>query len=278
MSMIAAHYTSGTLLQRLNAELASDGADPAHPTMEALAPYDQFHGRGLEATEEIAELLSARMGLGPAHRLLDVGSGIGGPARYMAHRFGCRVTGIDLTPEFCDAARHLTQLLGLGTKVDFQQGDALKMPFPDSSFDGAFSMNVSMNIADKPALYNEIRRVLKPGGWLLLSELAKGPGAPMDYPTPWAATAAESFLATPDETRTGLETAGFEVLELRDASDAVKAYGAKSKAAMERGEKMPHRAVQLIHGVNAMEAMRNSSRGVAEGRLVPIEVLARRQA
>jgi len=277
MGNVADHYTSGTLLTRLNAALVDDGADPAHPTMETLAPYDQFHGRGLEATEEIAALLEARMKLGPADRLLDVGSGIGGPARYMAHRFGCRVTGIDLTAEFCDAARHLTQLLGLEAKVDYQQGDALKMPFADGTFDGAYSMNVSMNIADKPALYREIRRVLKPGGWLMLSELAKGPGAPLDYPTPWAATASESFLATPEETKTGLEAAGFEVLELRDATDAVKAYGARSKAAMERGEKMPHRAVQLIHGVNAMEAMRNSSRGVGEARLVPVEILCRKR-
>ena len=275
MSKIAAHYTSGTLLERLNASLADDGADPAHPTMEALAPYDQFHGRGLEATEEVAGMLAARSLVAASHRLLDIGSGIGGPARYMAKRFGCRVTGIDLTGEFCDVARHLTRLLGLESKVDFQQGDALKMPFADGSFDGAFSMNVSMNIADKPALYREIARVLKPGGWLMLSELAKGPGAPMDYPTPWAATANESFLATPEETRTGLEACGFEVLEFRDATEAVKAYGARSRAAIDRGEKMPHRAVQLIHGVNAMEAMRNSSRGVGEGRLVPVEILCR---
>ena len=100
----------------------------------------------------------------------------------------------------------------------------------------------------------------------------------MDYPTPWAATASESFLATPEETRAGLEGAGFEVLELRDATEAVKAYGARSKAAIERGEKMPHRAVQLIHGVNAMEAMRHSSRGGGEGRRVPREVLCRKKA
>ncbi len=275
MSKIAAHYTSGTLLERLNASLADDGADPAHPTMEALAPYDQFHGRGLEATEEVAGMLAARSLVAASDRLLDIGSGIGGPARYMAKRFGCRVTGIDLTAEFCDAARHLTQLLGLAKEVDFQQGDALKMPFADGTFQGAFSMNVSMNIADKPALYREIRRVLKPGGWLVLSELAKGPGSPMDYPTPWAATASESFLATPDETRAGLEAAGFEIVEFRDASEAVKAYGARSKAIIDAGGKMPHRAVQLIHGVNAMEAMRNSSRGVGEGRLVPVEILCR---
>jgi ubiquinone/menaquinone biosynthesis C-methylase UbiE len=274
MSDIADHYSSGTLLARLNAALKEDGADPEHPTLEALAPYDQFHGRGLDATEEIAGMLKVAF----TDRLLDIGSGIGGPARYMANRFGCMVTGIDLTEEFCEAARHLTRLTGLDSKVDFEQGDALAMPFPDASFDGAYSMNVSMNIADKAALYREIRRVLKPGGWLMLSELAKGPGAPLDYPTPWAATADSSFLSTPGETRQGLEAAGFEIFEFRETAEEVKAWGARSKALVDAGGKPPHRAVQLIHGDKALTATRNSSRGVAEGRIVPIEVLCRRKA
>ena len=270
---IAEHYSSGDLLQRLEAALASDGVDPAHPTLEALAPYDQFHGRGLEATEEIAALLSA----GPADHLLDVGSGIGGPARHMAKRFGCRVTGIDLTAEFCEVARHLTRVLGMESKVSFELGDALAMPFANAAFDGAYSMNVSMNIADKGALYREIHRVLKPGGWLMLSELAQGPGAPMDYPTPWAATAEASFLTTPEETRRGLEAAGFEVVQSRDTAEAVKAYGARSRAIVEAGGKPPHRAVQLIHAGIAAVAMRNSSRGSAERRIIPVEILCRKR-
>lgn len=270
---VTGHYSRGDLLERLNAALREDGADPAHPTFEALAPYDQFHGRGLEATEEIAGLL----GIAPADHLLDVGCGIGGPARYFARRFGCRVTGIDLTAEFCDVARHLTRLLGLEQRVAIEQGDALAMPFADAGFDGAYSMNVSMNIADKPALYREIRRVLKPGGWLMLSELAKGPGPALDYPTPWARTAETSFLATPQDTRRGLEEAGFSVLELRQTAEQVKAYGARSREMVARGGKPPHRAVMLIHGGIAREAMANSARGVAESRVVPIEVLCRKR-
>ena len=270
---IAEHYTRGDLLRRLNAALVEDGCDPARPTFEALAPYDQFHGRGLEATEEIAGLLKVAAG----DHLLDVGSGIGGPARYMARRFGCSVTGIDLTAEFCEVARHLTRLLGLEAKIHIETGDALKMPFADTSFDGAYSMNVSMNIADKAALYAEIRRVLRPGGWLMLSELAQGPGGPLDYPTPWAATAASSFLSTPEETRRGLEAAGFEILQFRDATEAVKAYGAHSRAMVERGEKPPHRAVQMIHGEVAPLAMKNSSRGVLDARIIPLEILSRKR-
>lgn len=271
---VVAHYADGSLLERLNAALAADGVDPAHPSLEQLAPYDQFHGCGLEATEDIAK----RLTVSAQDRLLDVGSGIGGPARYFARHFGCRVTGIDLTPEFCAVARHLTRLLGLESKVEFELGDALAMPFAAAGFAGAYSMNVSMNIEDKAALYAEIHRVLRPGGWLLLSEIARGPGAPLDYPTPWAATAGASFLATPGETRHGLEAAGFEGLQLRDTVREAMEYGARSRALVARGEKPPHRAVPLIHGGIAAEAMRNMARGMKEGRVIPIEVLCRKPA
>jgi ubiquinone/menaquinone biosynthesis C-methylase UbiE len=270
---ISAHYSRGDLLSRLDAALREDGVDPEHPSIEALAPYDQFHGRGLEATLEVAAMMQA----GPADHILDIGSGIGGPARYFANRFGCRVSGIDLTSEFCDVARHLTRLLKLEQRVTFEVGDALAMPFGDASFGGAYSMNVSMNIADKGALYREIHRVLKPGGWLVLSEVAKGEGGQLDFPTPWAASAHTSFLSTPEETRRGLRDAGFDVMRLRDTLEEAKAFGARSRAMVERGEKPPHRAVILIHGEVAAQATANTSRGLSEARIVPIEVLARKR-
>lgn len=270
---VAAHYSRGNFLERLNAALAQDGVDADHPSIATLAPYDQFHGRGLEATVEIADLLD----VAPDDRLLDIGSGIGGPARYLAHRFGCRVTGIDLTAEFCTVARHLTQLLGLQGKVDFELGDALAMPFADGSFEGAYSMNVSMNIADKAALYREICRVLRPGGWLKLSEVAKGTGPDLEYPTPWAESVRTSFLATAEETQRGLEAAGFEVNQARDTLAQALAFSARSRALVERGEKPPHRAVQLVHGENAARAMANTGRALAEGGIVPIEILCRRR-
>jgi ubiquinone/menaquinone biosynthesis C-methylase UbiE len=270
---VTTHYSRGSLLSRLNAALTEDGADPDHPSMDALAPYDQFHGRGLEATLEIAQLMQA----GPADQILDIGSGIGGPARYFADRFGCRVTGIDLTPEFCDVARHLTRLLNLEDRVTFEVGDALAMPFADASFDGAYSMNVSMNIADKSAFYREIRRVLKPGAWLVLSEIALGDGRELDYPTPWASSARTSFLSTPEETRRGLSEAGFDVVRLHSTLEEARAYSARARAMVERGEKPPHRAVMLVHGEIATPAMANTSRALFDGRIVPIEVLSRKR-
>src|ERR1700751_4201278 len=141
-SKVVEHYAKGGLLQRLEAALRADGADPAHPTIEALAPYDHFHGGGLEATQDMAALVSVR----PADHVLDVGSGLGGPARWLSRRYGCRVPGIDLTPEYCAIAEHFTRLLGLETRVRFQAGNALALPFDDNTFEGAGSMFVSMNI------------------------------------------------------------------------------------------------------------------------------------
>jgi SAM-dependent methyltransferase len=168
-------------------------------------------------------------------------------------------------------------LLELDHRVAFQVGDALAMPFADVSFDGAYSMNVSMNIADKDAFYREIHRVLKPGAWLALSEIAQGDGGELDYPTPWASSARTSFLSTPEQTRRGMLEAGFDVIRLRSTLEDARAYGARSRAMVERGEKPPHRAVMLIHADIATQAMANTSRGLLEGRIVPIEVLARKR-
>lgn len=271
-SAIASHYTRGDLLERLRAALRTDGVDPDVATMEQLAPYDQFHGRGEEATADVASILPAKKG----DHLLDIGSGIGGPARYLAKRFGCHISGVDLTAEFCDVATALTKLLRMEGQVDFRQGDALKMSFADATFDGAYSMNVSMNIADKAGLYREIHRVLKPGGWLMLSEIAQGPGGAPTYPTPWAARESESFLSTPEQTKAGLEAAGFRFERFRDTLKDALEYGARSRAAVERGEKPPHRAVQVIHGEIAREMASSNARNMAQGRLIPIELLARK--
>ncbi len=269
---ISRHYTSGSLLERLRGALRDDGADPDNPTIETLTPYDQFHGRGIEATEEMAGLVK----ISGTDHILDVGSGLGGPARFMANRFGCRVTGIDLTPEFCEVARVLTTSLGLQGKVTIEQGDATALPFADASFEGAYSMNVVMNIADKAGFYGEMHRVLRPGAWLLLGEVAQGPNGSVDYPTPWARTADESFLATPEETRAGLEAAGFTDLKVRDTSEETKAYGARMRAMLERGEKPSHRAAQLVHGDLGAEVMANSARGVHQGRIIPVEIFCRK--
>jgi SAM-dependent methyltransferase len=264
-------YATSGLLARLESALRDDGIDPARPTIEALAPYDHFHGRGLEATEDMAALQAIQ----PTDHLLDVGSGIGGPARWLSARFGCRVTGIDLTQEFCAIAEHLTRLVGLEDRAHFRVGNALAMPFDDATFDGAYSMFVSMNIDDKTGLYREIRRVLRSKGWLVLSEVARGTEGDVSYPMPWAATPAESFLATVEGTRTALQTAGFEVGTVRTDLQRVQAFAVRSRAMVERGEKPPYRANALINGEAAGTMLANVARAYQSGSLIPIEVVAR---
>jgi ubiquinone/menaquinone biosynthesis C-methylase UbiE len=269
---ITSHYARDDLLERLRASLVDDGVDADHPTIEALAHYDHFHSRGLEATTEIAD----RLEIAPAHHLLDIGSGLGGPARYFARRFACRVTGIDLTEAFCEVARRLTRLLALEDQVDFVHGNALAMPFGEARYDGAFSMNVSMNIKDKDRLYREVARVLKPGAWLVFSELLRGAGPEPEYPTPWARSAETSFLSTLEDTQHALTQAGFELTESRITLEENLAFGARSRAEVARGEKPPHRAVQLVHPEIARAAAANTARGMADGRLVPVELFARK--
>ena len=272
-SSIVEHYSTDGLLARLEAALRGDGADPAHLTIEALAPYDQFHGRGLEATEDLAALVPVQ----PTDHLLDVGSGLGGPARWLSTRFGCRITGIDLTPEFCAIAEELTRRTGLEGRVRFQVGNALEMPFDGGTFGGAYSMFVSMNIEDKAKLYGEIHRVLRPGGWLVLSEIARGDHGEVRYPTPWAATPDQSFLSTVEDTRTALQRASFVVELVKNDLQRVLDFGARSRAMVERGEKQPYRANALIHGNSAGVTLANVASGYREGSLVPIEVVARKR-
>ena len=269
---IADHYSSGTLLTRLDVALRADGVDPARPTVETLAPYDQFHGRGIEATAEMAN----RLPIAGTDHILDIGSGIGGPARYLTQRFGCRVFGIDLTAEFCAAARDLTARLGLAGRVSFEQGNALAMPFADTAFDGAYSMNVSMNIADKLAFYREIHRVLRSGAWLQLSEVAQGPVGEPDFPLPWARTAATSFLATEAETHSNLEEAGFAIETFEDRTEESLAYAARVRALIEDGGRSPHRAVPLVLGPLGQAATANTSRALRERRILPIEIFCRK--
>jgi ubiquinone/menaquinone biosynthesis C-methylase UbiE len=215
--------------------------------------------------------MAALVTVRPTYHLLDVGSGLGGPARWFSKRFGCRVTGIDLTSEFCEVAEQLTRLLGLDSRVRFMVGNALAMPFDDGTFEGAYSMFVSMNIAEKARLYREFHRVLKSGGWLVLSEIARGETGDVTYPMPWAATAAESFLSTAEASRKELRSAGFEVELIKNDLQRTLDFGARSQAMVASGEKPPYRANALIHGDVAAATLANVGRAYKDGSLIPIE-------
>jgi len=191
------HYASEGIAARILAALRAAGGSEAGPiTPDALAPLDHFHGRGLKATKETVALLEPLSG----ERILDIGGGIGGPARWTATHFGCHVTSLDLTPEFCRAAEELNAATGLSDRVRVVEGSATDLPFEDDGFDRAYSENVAMNIDDKRRFYAEALRVLRPGAVFAFSHYGAGPKGEPDYPLPWAAGPGTSFLCSPGDT------------------------------------------------------------------------------
>ncbi len=268
---ISGHWSHGGVAEAILAALEKAGVDGDNLTVADLEPLDHMHGRGAEATREMMAWLAPA----PGRHLLDIGSGIGGPARLAASEYGCRVTGIDLTQEFCDVAAMLTEMTGLTGLVKFQQGDALALPFDDQSFDAAYTHNVTMNISDKEAYYGEAFRVVKPGGVFYTAELAEGPAGPPFFPVPWAKMPEDSHLVSPEETERGLEDAGFEIVEFTDQTDVMVAFYEQARQRI-AAEGPPVLGVHVILGEDAKERLKNAARSVEELRTVPIEVVCRR--
>ncbi|HVU90950.1 MAG TPA: methyltransferase domain-containing protein [Jatrophihabitans sp.] len=204
-------YTTGVSRQNIDQALRAAGKDPAAPDPADLAPLEEFHTLGRLATAQLAELA----GISRSDRVLDAGTGIGGTARFLAARYGCPVLGVDLTPEYCETARWLTEVTGMSDRVVIEPGDVTDLPFTDGAFDVVFSQHVQMNIADKAALYAEAYRVLAPGGRLAMWDVT-GAADRVVYPVPWAPEAADSHLVTADDLRAAVESAGFVVEHWND--------------------------------------------------------------
>lgn len=210
------HYSAAIdLAGVIAANLREAGKDLDRLIPSDLASVDEFHVRGRKATLELA----ASLAIDTSSRVLDIGSGLGGPARTVAEAYGCHVTGIDLTEAFCSAANTLSGWVNLASQVEFRQGDATGMPFDDASFDAAMTIHVAMNIARKDQLYAEARRVLKPGGRFAIYDILQGEGGDVVFPVPWARTPSISHLATPDEMLQLLSKAGFRIVTVRDSTE-----------------------------------------------------------
>lgn len=241
---------------------------PSNWTPEVLGPADQIHGGGLEQTKFHASLAT----ITPGMKVLDMGCGIGGPARYFATEFGCEVLGVDITPEYVDVARMLTKKVGLSDKVAFHCNDVTSLPYENNIFDMIWALNVTMNIKNRDALYQEMHRMLKVGGTIAISELGKGPNGQPYYPLPWARDPSYCFLIEPNIMRSKLERAGFRILEWVDETARRKAEEGNSQKNVDN-IKTPL-TIEITRGNDYPVRRKNSARSAKEGKLTNVMLVA----
>jgi ubiquinone/menaquinone biosynthesis C-methylase UbiE len=270
-SKVEDHYSAtGRLADIIAAELRAAGKDLAKLTTADLAPIDEFHIRGRKATVELA----AMMEIGPGSLVLDVGSGLGGPARTLAELYQCHVTGVDLTSDFCAAANAMSRWVGLSDRTTFRQGDATALNFDAGSFDAAMTIHVAMNIAAKDAVYAGVRRVLKPGRIFAVYDVLQGEGGDVLFPVPWAREPSISHLATPDEMRRLLEGAGFTIVSEIDSTEESGVWFKEMAARMGAPDRR-RMSFRAFLGDEYAQMAANQVRNLAERRIRTVAYIAR---
>src|ERR1700757_979446 len=218
-SQINAQYSTGLSQRNIEHALKNSGLDLDHLQPADLGMLEDFHTMGRYATSQLVDLIAISSG----DDVLDAGSGVGGTARYVADRCGCKVTAVDLTEEYCETARWLNRLVGLDEHINVRQADVTELPFADATFQVVFSQHVQMNVADKARLYGETRRVLASGGLLAMWDITQGEGGELEFPLPWADRPAVSHLATSDQLRATVESSGFAIEVWNDLTDQASA-------------------------------------------------------
>jgi sarcosine/dimethylglycine N-methyltransferase len=264
-TLIPDQYSTGLSQRNIEQALVAAGKNLDRLQPADLAMVEDFHTMGRIATSQLVDLV----GITSDSRVLDAGSGIGGTARFVADQCRCHVAAVDLTDEYCDTARWLNRLVGLDDWITVRQADVTELPFADGSFDIAFSQHVQMNIADKPRLYREARRVLTNGGRLALWDITIGEPGELDYPLPWADQPRVSHLATPDELRAAVESAGFAIDHWNDLTEQAGTF-------MQALLTLPPNPLGLHAFVtNFEQKVQNLTAALTDGRLRAIQGVAR---
>lgn len=259
---ISKHYGYTDLGERIFAAFEKAGVDLSNLTVDDLAPVDEFHIRGRASTVELASLAE----IAPDELVLDVGSGLGGTARYLASTIGCQVVGLDLTEEYCRIAEMLTEKVGLAHRIRYQQGSALEMPFPDNHFDVAWTEHVQMNIADKAGFYREIHRVVKPGGRLAFHDIFRGPEDGLHFPVPWAGDASISHLVSLEDLQTLLDQQAYKRTQWVDKTEASATFFNEILPEINTNGWMPL-SLHLLAGEDPTLRFANVLRNLEENRL-----------
>jgi SAM-dependent methyltransferase len=270
VNLVASHYTHGSLLDAIASGLEELGRSPETAGVDDLAPVDEFHVGGRVATEHFLDQLA----IGPGDHVLDVGCGLGGASRFSAERYGCRVTGIDLTREYVEAGKVLNSWVGLADRIHLEQADASAIPCPEAAFGRVYMLHVGMNIADKHALASELHRVLKPGGRLGIYDVMRVGDGDLEFPVPWAGSPEGSSVARPDEYKQALDEVGFRVTMERDRSGFAQQFFAELQARAETAAGPPPLGLHILMGETAPTKVGNMVENISRGRVAPVELIA----
>lgn len=267
---VSRHYEHGSLESAILSALTAAGKDTGKLTHTDLAPIDEFHIGGRQATMD----LGAQIDLPRGARLLDIGSGIGGPSRYFAAERGWRIDGIDLTAEYVRVAQQLSQLTGLGDAVSYREASATALPFADATFDGAYMLHVGMNIPDKKAVFAEVRRVLRPGGVFAIYDAMRESDGAFSYPVPWSAGPETNFIDTASAYRRLLGEAGFSIDKERNRRDfALESFRQRQRMAQAQGA-APQPGLQIVMGPTAAQKIANMMGLLERGVISPTEIIS----
>lgn len=264
-------YDREKLSETIYEALKDTGIPANRLKVDDLAAVDEFHIRGRKSTAELAELLSVDTG----DRVLDVGCGLGGACRYLAHNYDIEAVGVDITDAYCRLARSLTEHTGLDDHVRFEKADALNLPFEAEQFDAVVTLHTQMNIADKQQFYGEINRVLKPGGRFAFYDIF-AVKTPIHFPVPWATDPSISFLVTSEEVRDILKQTGLSIDHWQDDTTAGLLWF-RQKLEKVKQEGPPPLGLHLLMGAGAPEKMKNVARNLEENRIALIQAVTTKQ-
>lgn len=270
-TIVANHYSNGALQAAISAGWDKLRAVSDAAPIDLLSGVDEFHIGGRPATEMVCQ----EMALSPGLRVLDVGCGLGGAARFMAERHGVNVEGVDLTPDYVAVGNALTTQVGLDDKVRLREGSALDLPHDDGEFDRVSMFHVGMNIADKTRLFSELGRVLKGGGLMAVYDVMRVGEGTLDFPVAWAQDDSFSFVEPASSYRAAIEGAGLSVTSEAAKRDMGLEFFAKMKARMaESGP--PPLGLHIVMGKDAGTKAANMAGNIAKGAIAPVLMIAQK--
>jgi ubiquinone/menaquinone biosynthesis C-methylase UbiE len=269
---VSHHYTRGNLVAAIRGGVEALGKTINSITIDDLAPVDEYHIGGRQASADFL----GQLDLTPEKQVLDIGCGLGGAARFVASRYGCQVTGLDLTPEFIETAKVLCGWVGLDSRIFLHLGSALAMPFADRVFDCAYMLHVGMNIVDKAKLCSEVSRVLRPSSLFGIYDVMRIGDGELAYPVHWAPTAAASAVATPAQYREALEKAGFVIIAERNRRDFALAQYDQLRAKLAASGSPPPLGIHVLVGRSTPDCLQNMIENISTGRIAPVELIARK--